>query len=26
VINGPAVRPLNMYDVQEVNGIVRVRV
>jgi nitrite reductase/ring-hydroxylating ferredoxin subunit len=26
VINGPAVRPLNMYNVQEVNGTVRVRV
>jgi len=26
VINGPAVRPLNVYDVQEVNGTVRVRV
>jgi nitrite reductase/ring-hydroxylating ferredoxin subunit len=25
-INGPAVRPLNVYDVQEVNGTVRVRV
>jgi nitrite reductase/ring-hydroxylating ferredoxin subunit len=26
VINSPAVRPLNVYDVQEVNGTVRVRV
>jgi len=26
VINGPAARPLNVYDVQEVNGTVRVRV
>ena len=26
VINGPAVRPLNVYEVEEVNGTVRVRV
>jgi len=26
VINGPAVRPLHVYDIQEVNGSVRVRV
>ena len=26
VINGPAVRSLNVYDVQEVNGIIQVRV
>jgi 3-phenylpropionate/trans-cinnamate dioxygenase ferredoxin subunit len=26
VIDGPAVRPLNVYDAQEVQGIVRIRV
>ena len=26
VVNGPAVRPLHVYDIQEVNGSVQVRV